>query len=517
MHERDSMSKIRKLKPYMPENCFNFVGTTKGRSGTFKNDVRSILESLIFKIEVLEKISKSQDKTEIWGSIDILIDNLMAAAIEAKRPDFRSICDALREVFADIISQDTKISVSFWKILRESLSEIADLSVRRIVLQEEISQLISKIKKEIPNSPEKKHNQVSSKNNRGNNKQEKTVKQKSIPEYRSKKPLVFTGLAVMGALGFTVLFYNGVPGKKGNIDQIPEIVVSQSKFSSGLISNVEENDVAKPEEELESRHDANLEESLEPVPALEVAFIRDHRAALELQPTEAIKQYAIILHGKISSERKKKAWKKLSQIKEDLDRIYNELDVFSLAANGVFLDNAIGGCRQRWEEIGNVLLDTPSEAGFRKVLALNEDLMTKNDNLIAQLEDNFDSNSYPAVNIARKMNLLVTNLTCDYIAVSLNIDRQRHLDLMLTRASQFEQSIQDLENDSDTNARIKGLISSICKMEWRALQKFVNECSDNDEIKFKELMVVVFSDIVVEKTERLTIFYEEIQTELSLK
>ena len=101
-------------------------------------------------------------------------------------------------------------------------------------------------------------------------------------------------------------------------------------------------------------------------------------------------------------------------------------------------------------------------------------------------------------------------LARDYLAASLDVDKEYRIDLMLDAAIEFESSMLMMEGVTENTAKIKGLIKSITKMEWGKVYKTATECIESNGTKFNVVMMMKFCDTLLNKASRLTSLYVDI-------
>jgi hypothetical protein len=111
------------------------------------------------------------------------------------------------------------------------------------------------------------------------------------------------------------------------------------------------------------------------------------------------------------------------------------------------------------------------------------------------------------IDIAGRQRMNSMRLARDYIAASMDIDKEHRIDSMLESAALFDSAMLTLEGASENTARIKGLIKSITRMEWRKVNQTVNKCVEDNGTKFNVLIMINFCEKLLKKTDRLTKLY----------
>ena len=111
------------------------------------------------------------------------------------------------------------------------------------------------------------------------------------------------------------------------------------------------------------------------------------------------------------------------------------------------------------------------------------------------------------INMAVRQQMYAMKLSRDYLAASMDIDKEYRIDLMLDAAIEFESAMLMMEGATENTAKINGLIKSITKMEWKKVYETATECIESNGEKFNILMMVKFCDTLLGKTERLAGLY----------
>ena len=104
-------------------------------------------------------------------------------------------------------------------------------------------------------------------------------------------------------------------------------------------------------------------------------------------------------------------------------------------------------------------------------------------------------------------------LSRDYLAASMDIDKEYRIDLMLDAAVEFESTMLTLEGATENTSETNGLIKSITKMEWAKVYETATECIESNGTKFNVPLMVKFCDTLLNKTDRLTGLYMVVSDE----
>jgi len=159
-----------------------------------------------------------------------------------------------------------------------------------------------------------------------------------------------------------------------------------------------------------------------------------------------------------------------------------------------------------------VLSGKPSKEEFLNVLNMSDKLLDKNNTTRRYLGLQATSNRTKLINIAERQMVYSMKLIRDYLAASMNIDKEHRVNLLLESAYIFDSAMLALKGAPDNTAEIKGLIKSITKMEWRKVYQMVNQCIEGNGTKFNLLLMVNFCEKLLKKTDRLTILYTDAMT-----
>jgi hypothetical protein len=111
------------------------------------------------------------------------------------------------------------------------------------------------------------------------------------------------------------------------------------------------------------------------------------------------------------------------------------------------------------------------------------------------------------INMAVRQQMYAMKLARDYLAASMDIDKEYRIDLMLDAAVEFESAMLMMEGATENTTKINGLIRSITRMEWGKVYETATECIESNGTKFHVPIMVKFSDTLLGKTERLAGLY----------
>ncbi len=208
-------------------------------------------------------------------------------------------------------------------------------------------------------------------------------------------------------------------------------------------------------------------------------------------------------------EKKQKAKEQLEYAVGNTNEIYRALLVFAPIKNNPELKQKVKLSHNNWLQLKKTLSEEPTEKGFLDVLDKSDTLLRKNDTMTRYLEAQATDNKSKLINIAGRQRMYSMKLARDYLAASMDIDKEHRMDMMLETVNIFDSAMLALEGAPNNTSEIKGLIKSITKMEWRKVYQTVNQCIKENGTKFNLLVMINFCETLLEKADRLTILYTE--------
>jgi hypothetical protein len=171
------------------------------------------------------------------------------------------------------------------------------------------------------------------------------------------------------------------------------------------------------------------------------------------------------------------------------------------------VNKAIKESQAYWHQMEKILSKEPTKEAFSEVLGMSDNLLEKNNTMTKYLESLAPYAQSELIDIAGRQRMNSMKLARDYIAASMDIDKEHRIDSMLESAALFDSAMLTLEVASENTAQIKGLIKSITRMEWRKVNQTVNKCVEDNGTKFNVLIMINFCEKLLKKTDRLTKLY----------
>ena len=202
--------------------------------------------------------------------------------------------------------------------------------------------------------------------------------------------------------------------------------------------------------------------------------------------------------------KKRLAQRDLSKAKKTMNEIYKALLAFEPVATDTELVEIVKAAQSSWIELEKLLSRPPSKTGFLDILDASDILLDENEMMTSYMESLSPVPISEIINMAVRQQMYAMKLSRDYLAASMDIDKEYRIDLMLDAAVEFESAMLIMEGASENTAKIKGLIKSITKMEWRKVYKTVTECIESNGTTFNVFMMMGFCDTLLEKVKRLT-------------
>jgi len=219
------------------------------------------------------------------------------------------------------------------------------------------------------------------------------------------------------------------------------------------------------------------------------------------------KLYGIQVLKDYPSGKKRIANKNLAKTKEAMSEIYKQLLIYKpIAANKEFT-KVVKAAQLSWYQMEKMLSIPPSKTGFMDVLDISDTLLDDNEMMTSYAESLSPVPISEIINMAGRQQMYSQKLARDYLAASLDVDKEYRIDLMLDAAIEFESAMLMMEGVSENTDKMKGLIKSITKMEWRKVYKTATECIESNGTKFNVVIMMKFCDTLLDKTNRLTSLY----------
>ena len=207
--------------------------------------------------------------------------------------------------------------------------------------------------------------------------------------------------------------------------------------------------------------------------------------------------------------KKRIAQKNLSTAKMTMNGIYKALLAYKPIASNKELVEAVKTAQSSWYQMEKMLTIPPSKTGFLDVLDISDRLLDDNETMTSFVESLSPVPTSEIVNMAGRQRMYSQKLARDYLAASMAVDKEYRMDLMLDAAVEFESAMLMMEGATENTAKIKGLIKSITKMEWRKVYETATECIESNGNKFSVGIMIKFCDTLLDKTNRLTSLYVE--------
>ncbi len=241
----------------------------------------------------------------------------------------------------------------------------------------------------------------------------------------------------------------------------------------------------------------------------------NQRSRLALLTALAVKHYAALLTEGVVAIRKQQIQENLEKTLAEIEQMYEKLSRASGALDDRDLASAVDACRANWKKMSTILGEKPSKPGFRKLLYLDDAMKVTSEALAQRLIQQYDHHSSPQESAANEIGVRVTELASVYLAVSMDIDRKKHVDEIMSTIKRIDKLVLGLERAPDNTGQIRGIIRSCTGMEWRQIRQCMSECAGGGKVEFKGLKMIVFTDTLSRKTERLAVLYEELDKQLN--
>lgn len=205
--------------------------------------------------------------------------------------------------------------------------------------------------------------------------------------------------------------------------------------------------------------------------------------------------------------KKRIAQKDLNKAKNTMNEIYKELLAYPPIKSSEEMLEVVKAAQSSWYEMEKMLSIPPSKTGLLDVLDISDTLLDENEMMTSYIESLSPVPISEIINMAGRQQMYSQKLARDYLAASLDVDKEYRIDLMLDAAVEFESAMLMMEGVTENTAKIKGLIKSITMMEWRKVYKAATECIESNGTKFNVAMMMKFCDTLLGKTDRLTTLY----------
>ena len=218
------------------------------------------------------------------------------------------------------------------------------------------------------------------------------------------------------------------------------------------------------------------------------------------------------LYGAQTSEKlpetvKSESGRERIQAQATMNTIYSALSEFEPVSSDTSASQVVADARDIWAKMGRVLSLDPAAPNLLDVLVFSERLLKANEKMTQAVIKATASVDPEIVSIAGRQRMRAMRLARDYIAASIGVDKENRMDMMLETATNFESVMLALQVAEVNTSEITGAINSISKMEWRQVYKSVTECVESNGTKFNELIMLRFTETLLEKTNRLTNLY----------
>ena len=218
------------------------------------------------------------------------------------------------------------------------------------------------------------------------------------------------------------------------------------------------------------------------------------------------------LYGAQTSEKlpetvKSESGRERIQAQATMNTIYSALSEFEPVSSDASANQVVADARDIWAKMGRVLSLDPAAPNLLDVLVFSERLLKANEKMTQAVIKATASVDPEIVSVAGRQRMRAMRLARDYIAASIGVDKENRMDMMLETATNFESVMLALQVAEVNTSEITGAINSISKMEWRQVYKSVTECVESNGTKFNELIMLRFTETLLEKTNRLTNLY----------
>ncbi len=205
--------------------------------------------------------------------------------------------------------------------------------------------------------------------------------------------------------------------------------------------------------------------------------------------------------------KKQLAKRDLGIAKRTMNEIYEALLAYSPIASSKEMVKIVKASCSSWHHMEKLLSAPPSKTGLLDILNASDKLLEDNEMMTSYVESLSPIPISELINMSGRQQMFAQRLARDYLAVSMGIDKEHRMDLMLDSAIEFESAMSMIEGATENTTKIKGIIKSITRMEWRKVYETATECIESDGIDFNVTMMTKFCDTLLDKTNRLTKLY----------
>ncbi len=233
----------------------------------------------------------------------------------------------------------------------------------------------------------------------------------------------------------------------------------------------------------------------------------NYSGKIRMLSMEMAKLYGIQVLSDYPVEKKQKAKKDLNDTQKVINKIYMALLAFHPASANAEVNNAIKESQAYWYQMEKLFTKELTKEVFSEVLDMSDNLLEKNNTMSKYLESLAPYAQSELIDIAGRQQMYSQKLARDYLAANLGVDKEYRIDLMLDAVVEFESAMLMMEGATENTAKIKGLIKSITKMEWKKVYETATECIESNGVNFNVVMMIKFCDTLLDKTNRLTKLY----------
>jgi hypothetical protein len=219
------------------------------------------------------------------------------------------------------------------------------------------------------------------------------------------------------------------------------------------------------------------------------------------------KLYGIQVLKNYPAGKKRLAQKELGKAKRTMNEIYKTLLTYPPIKSNEELVEIVKAAQSSWYQLEKMLSIPPSKTGFLDVLDISDTLLDDNEMMTSYVESLSPIPISEIINMAGRQQMYSQKLARDYLAASMGVDKEYRIDLMLDAAVEFECAMLMMEGVTENTAKIKGLIKSISRMEWRKVYETATECIESNGTKFNVVIMIKFCDTLLDKANRLTSLY----------
>ncbi len=220
--------------------------------------------------------------------------------------------------------------------------------------------------------------------------------------------------------------------------------------------------------------------------------------------------YGVQVAKEYPVEKKRLAQRNLITAKKNMNEIYTALLAYPHVSNKSRIVEAVKTAQSSWNRMEKVLSVPPSKTGLLDVLDASDRLLDDNETMTKHVESLSLVVLSDIINTAGRQRMYSQKLARDYVAASLGVDKEFRIDAMLDSAIEFESAMLKMEGATENTAKIKGLIKSITKMEWRKAYETATKCIESNGTEFNVAMMIKFCDTLLDKTNRLTGLYVDV-------